>query len=162
MAVEQKILEILEKDSSITAAQIAVMLDLPLIQVQEIIDRLEEDNTIVAYKAVVNWEKTEKQAVTAFIEIKASPQHGAGFEKIAERISKYPEVQSVFLMSGSYDIAVIMEGKTLADVSNFVWERLAVMESVVSTATHFVLKKYKEDGVALFPEPADERGFSFI
>lgn len=159
---KQQILELIEQDSTLTAAAIAAMLCLSEEEVRTAITQLEEDHTIVAYRAVVNWSKTERPTVTALIELKVSPQRGHGFEKIAERISKYPEVRNVFLMSGSFDIAAFVEGKDITSIAEFVWEKLAVMEGVVATATHFVLKKYKEDGVELLPEPLDERGFNLI
>ncbi|MBR5429563.1 MAG: Lrp/AsnC family transcriptional regulator [Firmicutes bacterium] len=153
----QEILELLEKDSTLQADQLAAMLDMSLEEVRACIDRLEKDGTIVGYKAVVNWDNEPKKNVTALIELKISPQAGTGFEKVAERISRYPQVQSVLLMSGGFDLAVQVEEKSLDDVAHFVWEKLASMDGVVSTATHFVLKKYKEDGISLFPEPEDDR-----
>ena len=162
MDAKQQILELIERDSTLTTAEIAAMLCIPEEQVRTTIAQMEEDRTIVAYRAVVNWSKTDRPMVTALIELKVSPQRGHGFEKIAERISKYPEVRNVFLMSGSFDIAAFVEGKDITSIAEFVWEKLAIMEGVVSTATHFVLKKYKEDGVELLPEPVDERGFNLI
>lgn len=157
-----KILELLEKDSTLSYDQIAVMLNIPIAEVESAIKGFEEDKTITAYKAVINWSQTEKQSVSALIELKVTPQRGRGFDKIAERINNYPEVKSVLLMSGAYDLAVLIEAKTMAEISNFVWEHLATMDSVVSTSTHFVLKKYKEDGVSFISEPEDERSPNFI
>jgi len=153
----QEILELLEKDSTLQADQLAAMLDMTIDEVRQCIARLEKQGTIVGYKAVVNWDNEPKKAVTALIELKISPQAGTGFEKVAERISRYPQVQSVLLMSGGFDLAVQVEEKSLDDIAHFVWEKLARTDGVVSTATHFVLKKYKEDGISLFPEPEDDR-----
>ena len=153
----QQILELLEKDSTLKADQIAAMLDMSLTEVQEQIKLLEKNGTIVGYKAVVNWDNEPKKTVTALIEVKIAPQQGYGYEKVAERVSRYPQVQSVLLMSGGFDLAVQVEEKSLDDIAHFVWEKLARTDGVVSTATQFVLKKYKEDGISLFPEPEDDR-----
>lgn len=153
----QQILELLEKDSTLQTDQLAAMLDMSLEEVQDSIAHLEQSGTIVGYKAVVNWDKEPKRSVTALIEIKISPQKGYGYEKVAERVSRYPQVQSVQLMSGGFDLAVQLEEKSLDDVAHFVWEKLASMDGVESTVTHFVLKKYKEDGISLLPEPEDDR-----
>ena len=153
----QQILELLEKDGTLQAEQLAAMLDMTLDEVRDSIAALEKSGTIVGYKAVINWDNEPKKNVTALIEIKISPQQGYGYEKVAERISRYPQVQSVQLMSGGFDLAVQLEEKSLDDVAHFVWEKLASMDGVESTVTHFVLKKYKEDGISLFPEPEDDR-----
>ena len=108
-------------------------------------------------KSVINWEKTDKELVTALIELKVTPQRGEGFDKIAERIYKFPEVKSVYLMAGAYDLTVIIEGKTIKDVALFVSNRLATMERVLSTGTHFVLKKYKDEGIIFDENEKDSR-----
>ena len=153
----QQILELLEKDSTLQADQLAAMLDMTLEEVRADIAALEKNGTIVGYKAVVNWDNEPKKNVTALIEVKIAPQQGYGYEKVAERVSRYPQVQSVLLMSGGFDLAVQVEEKSLDDIAHFVWEKLARTDGVVSTATHFVLMKYKEDGISLFPEPEDDR-----
>ena len=117
----------------------------------------EQDGTIVGYKTLVNWEKTMKESVTAFIELKVTPQFGEGFDKIAKKIYQHDCVRSIYLMSGGFDLAVTVEGRTLKEVALFVSERLAPMDSVISTSTHFVLKKYKDYGVVFSQEPEDER-----
>ena len=105
----------------------------------------------------MNWEKTDRDVVTALIDLRVTPQRGEGFDKVAERIYKYPQVSSLYLMSGAYDLSVVIEGKTMKEVALFVAQKLAPMESVISTATHFVLKKYKEEGVIFKPEGKDSR-----
>ncbi len=142
----EEILEILENNSKYTDEQIAVMLNRSVDEVRTAIKMLEEKNIIAGYKTVVNWEKMPKETVTALIEVKVTPQRGEGFDKVAERIYRYPEVKSCYLMSGGFDLTVIIEGKTLKEVAFFVSEKLAPLDSVLSTSTHFVLKKYKENG----------------
>lgn len=153
----EEILEIMEKDSRITADEIAVMTGRDVQAVKDAISKMEQDGTILGYGTVVNWEKTGRESVTAMIEIKVIPQRGRGFDKVAERIYRYPEVKSVYLVSGGFDLAVIIEGKTLNEVAYFVAEKLATLESVQSTATHFVLKKYKDKGVIFGEQEKDRR-----
>ena len=141
------ILSLLEKDATLTAKQIAVMLNMDENEVSKKIKQYEEDGTILGYRAIVNWENTDRELVSAMIELKVTPQLGEGFEKVAQQIEQYPEVSSVFLMSGGFDFWVLVEGKTMKEVALFVAEKLAPMEQVLSTATHFVLKKYKIDGI---------------
>lgn len=151
------ILEILEKDSQVTPAQIAVMLERDLSDVKEEIEKLEKDGIIVGYKALVDWEKAQTERVTAFIELKVTPQKGEGFDKIAARIYQYDQVKTVWLMSGGFDIGLICEGHTMKEVALFVAEKLAPMPSVLSTATHFVLKTYKDAGILYKKPMPDER-----
>lgn len=155
--MEQKILELIEKNSRITTEQISIMLGISEREVQDVISKLEKDRTILGYQTLVNWEKTNKEVVTALIEVKVTPQRGLGFDKIAERIYQYPEVKSVYLMSGGFDLTVMIEGKTMKEVALFVAQKLSPMESVLSCATHFVLKKYKQDGFVYEEEKKDER-----
>jgi len=152
-----EILEILEKNSRYSTEQIAVMTGKSEDEVRDAIRKYEENNVIVGYTTLVNWEKTLKESVTALIEVKVTPQRGEGFDKVAERIYKFPEVKACYLMSGSYDLTVIIEGKTLKEVALFVSEKLAPLESVVSTATHFVLKKYKDKGTIFEDKPEGDR-----
>lgn len=142
-----KILELLESDGNLTAEQIGVMVGKPADDVEKAIDEYKKNNVIVAKRTVIDWEKTDKEVVTALIELKAVPQRGTGFDKIAERIYQYPEVKSLYLMAGGYDLMVIIEGKTMQEVSSFVARKLAAMECITGTATHFVLKKYKSDNI---------------
>ncbi|MBE7026277.1 MAG: Lrp/AsnC family transcriptional regulator [Ruminococcaceae bacterium] len=153
----EQILEILEKDCRITPEQVAVMLDRDPGAVAEAIHAYEQDKTIVGYGALINWEQTMREYVTAFIELKVTPQLGKGFDQIAKKIYQHECVKSVYLMSGGFDLAVVIEGKTLKEVSLFVSEKLAPLDSVLSTATHFVLKKYKDMGVVFAHESEDER-----
>ncbi len=153
----EKILELLEENSRLTAEQIAVMIDETPEAVAAAIKSLEKDKTILGYRTLVNWEKTMKESVSALIEVKVTPQMGEGFDKIAKRIYQYAEVQSVYLMSGGFDLCVMIEGKTLKEVALFVSEKLSPMDSVLSTATHFVLKKYKDAGVIFQVDSGDER-----
>ena len=154
----EKIVEILHKNCKLSIEQVAAMLNMNITEVAESIDELEKNGTILGYGAVVNWEKVSgRNKVTAYIELKVAPQRHNGFNRIAERIYQYPEVTSLNLMSGSYDFGVTVEGDNIKDISLFVSEHLAPMESVLSTAAHFVLKRYKEDGVVLDVEEKDER-----
>jgi len=158
----EEILEILEKNSKATAEQIAVMIGKPVEQVAADIKKYEEDNVIVGYNTLINWDKAEKERVTALIEVKVTPQRGLGFDKIADRIYKYPEVTACYLMSGGFDLTVIIEGKTMKEVALFVSEKLAPLESVLSTSTHFVLKKYKDKGTIFEEKQVDRREQIFI
>ena len=153
----EQILEILEKDNRVTPEQIAIMLNKDIEDVKAAIKKLENDKVILRYKTLINWEKTEKEFVTALIEVKVTPQRGEGFDKVAERIYKYPQVKAVYLMSGGFDLTVIIEGRTMKEVALFVAEKLAPMESVLSTGTHFVLKKYKDEGVIFEEKEKDDR-----
>lgn len=152
-----KILAILENDATATVEQIAVMLNEDIGTVREKIEQYKENNTILGYKTIIDWEKTDRELVSAIIELKVTPQRGEGFDKVAERIYQYSEVTSVYLMSGGFDITVVVEGKSMKEVALFVAEKLAPMECVVGTATHFVLKKYKIDGVVVNNKIEDTR-----
>jgi len=152
------ILDILEKaDKKLTNEQIAQMIGSSEQEVSDIIKGLEKDNTIVGYKTMINWEKTDRELVTAIIELRITPQRGEGFDKVAEKIYKYSQVKSLYLMSGSYDLCVIIEGQTMKDVALFVASKLAPMDNVLSTATSFVLKKYKDDGMIFYNDEEDSR-----
>ena len=142
-----EILDLLDKNSDLTAEDIAVMTGATVDEVKKTIADYKKAGIIVGQKTVINWRKTDREFVTAFIEVKVTPQHGRGFDQIAESFYQYEQVKSVFLMSGAYDLALIIEGSTLAEVAMFVSEKLSPMDSVISTATHFVLKKYKADGI---------------
>ncbi|MBQ2695901.1 MAG: Lrp/AsnC family transcriptional regulator [Clostridia bacterium] len=153
----KKILELLERDASLSAEQIAVMLNRDPAEVAAQIKEFEDNNIIVGYKTIINWENTDSEPVSAIIELKVTPQRGEGFDEVAKRIYQYEEVASLYLMSGGFDLAVIIEGKTMKEVALFVAEKLAPMEQVLSTATHFVLKKYKVDGVIVNDKHQDTR-----
>ena len=153
--MRKKILELMEKHSDLTEEEIAVILGENKDAVEKEIAQLKKEGVIVGKKTVVNWHKTDRSLVTALIEVKVTPQQGKGFDQIAERFYQYEQVRSVYLMSGAYDLALTIEGKNLTEVALFVAEKLAPMDTVISTATHFVLKKYKEDG--LFIESVDKK-----
>lgn len=152
-----KILELLENDCMITMEQIATLTDMDIAEVAGLIDELKKNKILLRNKSVINWELTDKEFVTAQIQLKVTPQRGEGFDKIAERIYKFPEVQSLYLMAGQYDLLVFIEGKTMKEVAMFVANRLAPLEFVVSTGTHFVLKKYKDQGVIFNDDETDNR-----
>ena len=153
--MRKKILELMEKHSDLTEEEIAVILGENKEAVENEIAQMKKDGVIVGKKTVVNWHKTDRSLVTALIEVKVTPQQGKGFDQIAERFYQYEQVRSVYLMSGAYDLALTIEGKNLTEVALFVAEKLAPMDTVISTATHFVLKKYKEDG--LFIESVNKK-----
>lgn len=153
----EELLEILEKNNKISVEQMATMLNKSVEEVREAIKKYEEDNVILGYISMINWEKTNKESVTALIEVKVTPQRGQGFDKVAERIYRYPEVKACYLMSGGFDLTVIVEGKTMKEVALFVAEKLSPLDSVLSTSTHFVLKKYKDKGTVFDREQKDDR-----
>ncbi|MBR2181117.1 MAG: Lrp/AsnC family transcriptional regulator [Oscillospiraceae bacterium] len=145
-----------------SAEQIASSLDMKVEDVAAAIEEYEEKDIIAGYKTLIDWDKVGDEGVTALIEIKVVPQRGQGFERIAERMSQYEEVESVYLMSGAYDLAVTIHGKTLREVAGFVSDKIAPLEYVTSTATHFVLKKFKDKGVMYTnTEKNQERGYAF-
>ncbi|MBQ2754354.1 MAG: Lrp/AsnC family transcriptional regulator [Clostridia bacterium] len=155
--MRNKILSLLEQNAGLKHDQIAVMLDMSVEQVDKEIEEMTEEGILLRSKALINWEKTDREFVAAQIELKVTPQRGEGFDKIAERIYQYPEVKSVYLISGGFDIAVTIEGRTMKEVALFVAEKLSTMEHVTSTKTNFILKKYKQDGVLFAKEGKDER-----
>ena len=155
--MREKILWMLERNSRIDLKELAVMLGTDEVTVANEIAQMEKENIICGYHTMINWENTSEEKVIALIEVRVTPQRGMGFDKLAERIYRYEEVETVYLMSGGYDFTVILDGKTLREVSRFVSEKLATLDSVLSTATHFVLKKYKEHGTILAEKPKDER-----
>ncbi len=155
--MRERILAIIEKNSRISIHDLAELLGENEAAVAEEIDAMEKENIICGYHTLINWDNTDQDKVTALIEVKVTPQRGMGFDKLAERIYQYPEVDAVYLMSGAYDFTVLIEGKSMREVAMFVSDRLAPIESVQSTATHFVLKKYKDHGTIVCGEPSDER-----
>ena len=152
-----KLLKLLERDGRISAEKLAIMLDTSPEEVLKMIKQYENDRIIVGFSAIVNWDKVGSDRVTAIIELKVSPSKGQGFDKIAQTIYRFPEVRDVSLMSGGYDLAVTVEGGNMKEVALFVAERLSVLESVLATATHFVLKKYKCNGIMLDDADVDKR-----
>lgn len=155
--MREQILAIIEKNSRISVKELAVILGAEEIDVANELKALEEEGIICGYHTMIDWEKTEIEKVTALIEVRITPQRGQGFDKLAERIYKYPEVNSVYLISGGYDLLVSLEGKSLKQVSSFVSDKLSTLDGVLSTATHFVLKKYKDHGTILGKKYEDTR-----
>lgn len=157
-----EILGLLQSDSRLTAAQIAAMLGMEEDSVRAAIAEYEQNKVILGYKTLVDWDKTDEESVTALIEVRVMPQRGEGFDRIAERIYQYEEVESLYLMSGAYDLCVILSGKTLKEVANFVSAHLATIEGVTGTATHFILKKYKELNCTFEKLPEQEERVLFV
>ena len=155
--MRERILTSIDKNSKQTVAELAILLGTSEEEIASTLKQLEEEKVICGYPTLINWDKVQCERVTALIEVKVSPQRGLGFDKIAERIYKFDEVESVYLMSGGFDLTVIIEGKSMREVANFVSEKLAPLDAILSTATHFVLKKYKEHGMQLVQENNDER-----
>ena len=158
----EQLLRLIEADCTLTHKQLAAMTGTSEEKVAAEMKRLEADGTIVGYKAVVDWDKTQREAVTALIEVKVEPQLGDGFDRVAERIYQYEEVESCYLMSGDFDMTVIISGRTLREVANFVTQKLSTIDAVQSTATHFILKKYKENHLIFNREKEKEEGFCFV
>lgn len=156
----ESILKLLEKDGRLTVKQMADLLGSSEKEVSDKLKQLEDEHVILGYKALIDWDKTDNEVVTAIIEVRVTPQRGEGFEKVAERIYQFEEVESLYLMSGGFDLAVFLVGRTMREVALFVATKLAPVEGVASTATHFILKKYKESGVLFAAEPEQqERGY---
>ena len=155
--MREKILAIMEKNSRIDIKDLAVLLGESEDAVANEIADMEKEHIICGYHTLINWDNTSEEKVTALIEVKVTPQRGMGFDKIAERIYQYNEVNAVYLMSGAFDFAVFIEGKTMKEVALFVSSKLSTLDSVLSTSTHFVLKKYKDHGTVLVEEVQDER-----
>ena len=147
--MRERILELLDKDSKLTAKEIASLINEKEDDVAEAIKEMEDENIICGYNTLINWDKTDRELVTAIIEVKVTPQRGNGFDKIAERIYQNKEVRSVYLMSGGYDFCVILEEKTLIEIAFFVSDKLSPIDAVISTSTHFVLKSYKDHGIVM-------------
>jgi len=151
----EQIFEILQDNARATPEQISTMLGIAVDEVEKVITQAEENRTIIKYKTIINWPKLGKKEVWALIEVKVTPQHGVGFDAIAEHIYRFPEVQYAYLVSGTYDLAMLVKGKNMQEISSFVTEKLAPLGEVQSTVTHFLLKRYKDDGeiVELPEEP---------
>lgn len=152
-----KVLELLKEDARRSPALLSTLLGVSEDEIKTTIAELESDHVIVKYATVVNWSKIEDEKVTALIEVQITPERGRGFEGIAERIYLYPQVKSVYLMSGAYDLLVEVEGRSLREVANFVSEKLSPIDSVLSTKTNFILKKYKQDGIIFDEHEEDNR-----
>lgn len=155
--MREKILAIMEKNSRIDIKDLAVLLGESEVAVANEIADMEKEHIICGYHTLINWDNTSEEKVTALIEVKVTPQRGMGFDKIAERIYNYPEVNAVYLISGSYDLLVTIEGRTLREAAQFVSDKLSPLESVLSTKTNFILKKYKDHGTIMAEKEKDER-----
>ncbi|NLL78420.1 MAG: Lrp/AsnC family transcriptional regulator [Clostridiales bacterium] len=155
--MREKILGIIEKNSRVDIKELAVILGVEEIDVVNEMAAMEAEGVICGYHTLIDWEKTSIEKVSALIEVRVTPQRGQGFDSIAERIYKYPEVNSVYLISGGFDLLVTLEGKSLKEISQFVSDKLSTQESILSTATHFILKKYKDHGTILSKKYDDER-----
>ncbi len=157
MSLDLKILQTIDQDAKLTEKELAIMLNESEETIASEIQKMEENQVICGYPTLIDWDKTEINQVTAMIEVKVTPQRGQGFDKIAERIYQFEEVEALYLMSGGYDLAIMVKGKNLKSIAEFVSGKLAPMDSVLSTATHFVLKKYKEHGLPMVKKIEDER-----
>lgn len=155
--MREKLLSIIEKNSRINISDLSRMLHCEEIDIVNELQKLEEERVICGYHTLVNWEKTSIDKVTALIEVKVTPQRGQGFDRIAARIYNYPEVRDVYLISGGFDLLVTLEEKSLKDIASFVSEKLSTLDSILSTATHFILKKYKDHGTIIDEHVKDER-----
>ncbi|MBQ2546571.1 MAG: Lrp/AsnC family transcriptional regulator [Clostridia bacterium] len=156
-----ELLKLLENDARLSPEALALMLDKETGDIKRMIDEYEREGVIVGYHTMIDWDKTDREYVTAMIELKTSPQRDHGYDAIAQKIYNYPEVETLYLMSGGFDLAVFIKGRTMREVAFFVAEKLATLEDVVSTATHFVLRKYKDNNVIYGAVPVDERGNEF-
>ena len=143
----EKLLDLMENNATLSAKEIALMLSKEEGDIKEMIKKLEDEGVILGYKTIIDWDKTDREYVNALIEVKVMPQRDDGFDKIAEKIQNYPEIKGLYLMSGGFDFTVLIEGKTMKEVAYFVAKKLAPVEYVTATATHFVLKTYKDKGV---------------
>ncbi|SFA99089.1 DNA-binding transcriptional regulator, Lrp family [Acetitomaculum ruminis DSM 5522] len=156
-SMREKILTFIEKNSRIELKELAIILGVEEATVANELEQMEKENIICGYHTMIDWEKTSKERVSALIEVRVTPQRGQGFDRIAQRIYNYSEVESVFLMSGGYDLLVTLEGKTLREVSQFVSDKLSTLDSVISTTTHFILRKYKDHGTILCQGASDDQ-----
>lgn len=160
--MKYEVLKLLSKNAKYSADDMATMLGISKDEIADYIKQLEKDGLIRGYKAVIDWEKLDGAYVSAIVELNVVPKAGLGFEEVAEKVMKYKEVESVYLMSGNYDLNVIVKGKTLQDVARFVAKELATIDSVTSTTTHFVMRRYKEMDVELINSMSDDRGQIFV
>lgn len=154
---ELEVLEILEKDGRVLTVDLAKMINVEVEEAEKLIQRLQELKVIVRHTSIVDWSKVEgHEGVTAMIDVKVTPKRGVGFDEIAQRIYRFKEVKSLYLMSGAYDLSVIVEGRSMNELARFVSEKLSTLDSVISTTTHFILKKYKHDGT-IFEQTEDDK-----
>ena len=155
--MREKLLTFIEKNSRLDIKELAVLLGVDETMVLNELEQMEHEHIICGYHTLIDWDKTGVEKVSAMIEVRVTPQRDMGFDKVAERIYNYPEVNSVYLISGGFDLMVTLEGKTLRDISSFVTDKLSTLDSVLSTKTNFILKKYKDHGTVMVESPEDER-----
>ncbi len=158
----KKVLKLIENNPSLTIPEVAAMLNMYELEVSSVIESAKKDGTILGCKTIIDWDKAGSEYVTAMIEVRVTPQRGEGFDRVAERIYQFEEVQSLYLMSGGYDLQVVITGKTLKEVALFVSEKLSALDQVTGTATHFLLKKYKEGGVIYKPNYDEQERLTFL
>lgn len=157
-----KLLQLLESDCTLTPDQLAAMTGMTVEEVKAEVKKYQDEKIILGYRAVIDWDRTARESVTALIEVKVTPQRGEGFDRVAERIYQYDEVESVYLMSGAFDLTVIISGRSLKEVAHFVGDKLATLEDVTGTATHFILHKYKENHLIFEKRPEQEKEWIFV
>ncbi len=157
MINRQELLALIERNARVPASELAVMINAGENEVSEELARLGDENIILGYAAIINWDKTNRESVTALIEIRITPQRNKGFDQLAGQLYRYPQVTSCYLMSGGFDLMIIIEDSTLREVASFIAEKVAPIEGVVSTSTHFILKKYKSNGIIFDAKPTDDR-----
>lgn len=157
-----KLLQLLESDCTLTPDQLAAMTGMTMEEVKAEVKKYQDEKIILGYRAVIDWDRTARESVTALIEVKVTPQRGEGFDRVAERIYQYDEVESVYLMSGAFDLTVIISGRSLKEVAHFVGDKLATLEDVTGTATHFILHKYKENHLIFEKRPEQEKEWIFV
>jgi len=162
MSNKSKLLQLLESDCTLTTDQLAAMTGMAAEEVKAAIKEFEDEKIVLGYQAVIDWDRTARESVTALIEVKVTPQRGEGFDRVAERIYQYDEVESVYLMSGAFDLTVIISGRSLKEVAHFVGEKLATIEDVTGTATHFILHKYKENHLIFEKREEQEKEWIFV
>ena len=158
----EKLLELLEQDCTMSIAQLAAAAGVTEAEAKAAIQKYEDERIILGYQAIIDWDRVRQETVTALIEVNVTPQSIDGFDRIAERIYQYDEVESMYLMSGTFDLTVIISGRTLREVAQFVGERLSTIQGVTGTATHFILKKYKEKDLVFRPQEPEEREYIFV
>lgn len=155
--MREKILNFIEKNSRVDLKELAVLLGMDEADVLNELEAMEAEGIICGYHTIIDWDKVTEERVNALIEVRVTPQRGKGFDEIAERIYKYPEVTACYLMSGGFDLMVFIEGKSLKEISMFVSQKLSTLDSILSTTTHFILKKYKDHGTIMHQKYEDER-----
>ncbi len=157
MELEKRVLHLIEQDAKLNSKTIAAMLGEDEANINAIIEKLEKENIILGYKTVINWQRMDEEGVTAMIDVKVTPEREVGFNSVAERICRFPEVSSVYLMSGTYDLSVVVTGKSMQDIAWFVSHKLSTLSQVQSTVTHFILKRYKQENFIFEEQHEDKR-----